>query len=234
MHKKLNALLVATAVSCLALAACTDDDNNNGTMDAGRDGSVVTDGGTDATADAKTNDASDATPAVVNDNQIVGLVEAVNAGEVSEAQLAQTKAVNADVIAFAGRMVTEHTQSNSDLATLRQQQSLTSDTSPLQQQVQAAVQQTLTKLQGLQGAAFDSAYMQAQVEAHGQVLTLLDQLLIPAAQNAALKTFLQTTRATVAAHLQAAQALNATLSDGGAGDGGSDADASDGAEGGDQ
>jgi len=59
------------------------------------------------------------------------------------------------------------------------------------------------------GAAFDTAYMDVQVVMHMRVLGLLDSTLIPSAQNAEVRTELQTMRTAVMQHLVEAQRIRA-------------------------
>jgi putative membrane protein len=228
--RRMNALLCTLATSALVnLAACSTDDST-ATVDAGADGSSEIDTGTDAsltvdaTADTSVPDSAGDSPdaPVLSDAQIVGVVSAANSGEIQEAQLAQSKSANADVVAFATMMVTDHTQSQTNLTALEQQSGISPAASAPQQQLQTTAQQTLTSLTSLSGVAFDIAYAGSQVTAHQTVLALLD-VAISQADNASLKTFLQTTRTAVAMHLGMAQALEAKLADAGVADSGSDA-----------
>jgi predicted outer membrane protein len=115
---------------------------------------------------------------------------------------------------------------NQSLFTLLDAQSLTAANSLLRQALSDQADMTLNTLWGVSQASFDLAYADSQVTMHMNVLSLLDNVLIPMAQNAALKTSLMQARATVAMHHTAAQALRAALT----GDGGaSEAGATDGA-----
>jgi putative membrane protein len=156
----------------------------------------------------------------LTDSEAAGVMMEANSGEVMIGNLATTKAMNAQVMAFAQQMVTEHTMANNRLMMLLQSDAgITAASSSTRQMLAMMAQMTLTQLSGLTGAAFDSAYISSQVTMHQQVLTLLDQVLIPSAQNAALKTELMSARATVMMHLTAAQTLAAMVggADGGAG-----------------
>jgi putative membrane protein len=73
----------------------------------------------------------------------------------------------------------------------------------------ATVQQNL---QGLTGADFDRAYIANEVALHQQVLDMIDQTLIPAAQNQDLKNLLTQVRPAVAAHLEHARQVQSGLS----------------------
>jgi len=61
------------------------------------------------------------------------------------------------------------------------------------------------------GAEFDRTYIDAQVREHAQVLGLLDDRLIPHAQNADLTKTLRAVRSKVAGHLKMAKDIQSTL-----------------------
>ena len=67
-------------------------------------------------------------------------------------------------------------------------------------------QQKLDSLKGLNGAAFDSAYASAQVEAHQMALDMLKNYAA-SGDNAQLKTFANGMIPTVTAHLNMAKGL---------------------------
>jgi putative membrane protein len=166
-------------------------------------------------------------------------MHAANLGEIQEAMLAETRAVNTDVRAFATRMNTDHSAADRDLLNVAADAgaALTPAESPVSVQLTAMAMQKLQALQPLQGIAFDRAYMTDQVEMHSQVLTLITDVLLPSAVNAALRMQLTIARDAVTMHLaQARSLLLIVSSDAGDAGGGADADAaadaSDGADGG--
>jgi putative membrane protein len=63
----------------------------------------------------------------------------------------------------------------------------------------------------MSGAEFDRAYIANKVTYHQTVLDAIDNTLIPNAQNAELRALLEQTRPAVAAHLQHAQELQASV-----------------------
>ncbi|MGH7330319.1 MAG: DUF4142 domain-containing protein, partial [Polyangiaceae bacterium] len=74
-------------------------------------------------------------------------------------------------------------------------------------------------LQNDSGTDFDVAYMDLQVNEHRQVLTTLDQKLIPNAQNAEFKSLLMKQRDKVADHLTKAESIQQSLGGAAAGTG---------------
>jgi predicted outer membrane protein len=65
----------------------------------------------------------------------------------------------------------------------------------------------VSQLQAAAEPAFDEFYVTSQVVVHQQVLAILDEELIPEADNADLMEYLDTVRDSVAAHLQVAEEL---------------------------
>ena len=95
--------------------------------------------------------------------------EAASGGmaEVQAAQLAQQRANSPQIKDFASRMITDHTQANTELQQIAQQESITLPSQPTGKDAAAA-----KKLSGLNGAAFDKAYSQDQLSDHQQVVAL--------------------------------------------------------------
>ena len=111
--------------------------------------------------------------------------------------------------AFARDMVREHTafQEESDrlahdLAVIPQL--------PLNEGTTLQAAATRTALTGARGAAFDRAYLDAEVTQHESTLQLL-QRATTAAENARLRAMLEAAIPTVQSHLDRAKALRRTL-----------------------
>jgi putative membrane protein len=144
----------------------------------------------------------------------MGLLHALNQGEIQAGTVAQSRAQNADVKAFAEQMVRDHTQldeKGSALATRLNISPMLPDSTLPNMQMEG-----LRALSDSSGAAasaatagqsFDVAYMTSQVAGHQRALAIVDAA-IAQAQNAELRTALQTdVRPPVAQHLQMAQQL---------------------------
>jgi putative membrane protein len=129
------------------------------------------------------------------------IVEAGKAGlaEVQMGNLALQNAQNADVKAFAQRMVTDHSKSNEEL-----QQLATAKGIALAAELSGDPQQALEHLGTLDGAAFDKAYMQHMVADHGKAVTLF-QNGSASAQDADLKAWATKTLPTLQEHATLAQ-----------------------------
>jgi putative membrane protein len=95
------------------------------------------------------------------DTGFVGKVSQGGAFEVQASQLAVTKAVSADVKAFAEQDVADHQKVNDELKSIAAAQSI-----PLAPSLKPMFQKKLDKLGTLSGAAFDKAYIADMAKVH--------------------------------------------------------------------
>jgi putative membrane protein len=124
--------------------------------------------------------------------------------EVQTAQLAQQRASSQQVKQFADRMIADHTQANTELQQIAEQENVTLPPQPTGKDAAAA-----KKLSGLNGAAFDKAYAQDELSDHQQDVALFRKEA-SSGQDPALKSFAQKTLPILQQHLQMAQALNSS------------------------
>lgn len=148
-------------------------------------------------------------PAVVEmqgDAEILGTLHQSNLNEINAAKMAQTISSDAGVRAFANQMVSDHT-------TLDQQDSILAAQLGLPPTLGDSImaRQGSAELDNLRarsgGAAFDVAYIGAQVQNHMQAFAIVDSSR-RVAQNPALRTALvKLIRPVIARHLQMAKSV---------------------------
>ena len=141
------------------------------------------------------------------DPQIAAIVVAANNVDIAAGELAKEKGSDAEVKAFAQRMITDHTAVNQQATDLVTRLAVTPEENPTSQQLTQGGESTRQTLSGLSGAEFDKAYIDNEVTYHQTVLDAIDQTLIPNADNAELKGLLEQVRPAIAAHLQHAQQI---------------------------
>lgn len=177
---------------------------------AGSDLGSAGDGGTTATgaggaeggaAGAMGGAGGEGGAAELTDARILHIVITANTGEINEAQVAVTRASNAAVLSFAEEMVTEHNAAINEANTIASNESITPETNPISEMLTQKSGETVAELNAVDAAEFDVAYMESQVEAHEDVLALIEDQLLPEADNAAVVDFLGDLRAEVEAHL---------------------------------
>ncbi len=171
--------------------------------------------GSPAPAFADTADAEPAAPVAsvepLTDEQIVGITEAVNKGEIEQAKVAQKKAKNPRVKKFASHMISQHTKAKQKGAKLVKQTKLTVADSAVATDLQSKTTEQLEKLKAAEVPDFDKDYTDGQVAQHQEVLDLLNTQLIPSATHPDLKARLEEERSMVEEHLTEAKDIQASL-----------------------
>lgn len=142
----------------------------------------------------------------LSDGQIAEILTTVDSGEIEQAQLALNKATDPEVRAFATHMVEQHTASKQAAAQLTSQ-TLRPAQSPKSKELQAAGVQTLERLNSADASNFDVSYIAAQIEQHADVLKLIEDQLLPAVNEPALRDYLGNARGMVQQHLDRARQI---------------------------
>lgn len=146
-----------------------------------------------------------------NDAQIAGIVIAANTVDINGGKVAQSRAHDKDVKAFAKQMVTDHTGLNKATSDLAKKLKLKAEESATSKSLKDDGAATLKKLKGMKGAEFDKAYIDNEVTYHQAVLDTIDKTLMPNAKNAELKALLEKARPTIDDHLQHAKKIQSSM-----------------------
>ena len=146
-----------------------------------------------------------------SDAQIAGIVVTANQIDIDAGKLAKAQSRNKQVQDFAQQMITDHTAVNKQAAALAGKLGVKPQDRDTSQSLKQSAAETTKKLKGLKGAQFDRAYVDNEVAYHQQVLDAIDKVLIPSAQNAELKGLITRVRPAIAAHLEHAKHLQASL-----------------------
>jgi len=186
-----------------------DASDGDGSASNGADGSASSDGGVDASA-------GDAASAQLTDPQIAAVTSTANEGEVLQANTARPKLSNASAQGFADMMVTMHTAAQARQSALLMQKGITPEPNAISTMLKQESDAIVAQLSAAP-APVDVAYIDAQVTVHQKVLDTLDTVLIPSADDPALKADLMTTRSEVSAHLSMAKGIQTQLAAGGDG-----------------
>ena len=199
-----RALALALAVPALLLAACAKEGGED-------DAAATADTAATVAAPSPPPTSPEAATATVTDPQIAAIVVAANAVDSTAGELAKTKGTSQEVKDFGNMMVTDHSGVNQQAVALVTRLGVTPEQNPTSQSLTQGGEQNVQQLQGLSGAEFDRAYIDNEVQYHQTVLDAIDQTLIPSAQNAELKSLLQTVRPAVQAHLDRARQIQGSL-----------------------
>ncbi len=124
-----------------------------------------------------------------------------NLFEIQTSQLALSKSASAAVKGFAQQMINDHTNAQTQLAALAKAQGV-----PLPTMLPPDLQLKVVALSGLDGAAFDAAYIQEQTLGH-QLAVSVFQNELAAGKNADTKNLATALLPAITMHLQEIQAL---------------------------
>jgi putative membrane protein len=155
----------------------------------------------------------------ITDPQIVGVVTVADQIDINAAKLALKKTKNDQVKQFAQQMIDDHTKLQNSVNDLGKKLNVKPAPSDTSKSLRTAAAAEMKKLQGLNGKAFDTEYINHEVAYHQQVIDAAGNVLIPNAQNAELKSALQGAAPLLQGHLDHAKQIQASL--GGSSSGGS-------------
>lgn len=147
----------------------------------------------------------------LTDPQIAHVAVTANTVDAEMGRLAEERAASEEVRAFARTMIADHTGVNERAGELAGRLGVTPEENAVSRSLQQGAEEARARLETLDGAAFDRAYMEREVEYHQAVLDALDGTLIPGADNDELRSLLEEVRPAIAAHLERARGILASL-----------------------
>jgi putative membrane protein len=157
------------------------------------------------------NGAAFAEGAKPSDPQIAHIAYTAGVIDISAAKLAESKASNKEVKAFAADMVRDHETVNKQALDLVKKLNVTPEDNDTSKALSKQAADKRAELEKLNGAAFDKEYIANEVAYHKQVNGALETQLIPSASNAELKNLLQTGLKIFQGHQQHAEHVAADL-----------------------
>jgi putative membrane protein len=191
----------ADSTSVASNGAVTSDSANAKTANGMAAGATASPTGTGSNAGTSSSSGT------LSDADITSVIHEVNAGEIAAGKLASTKATNNDVKSFARDMVKDHSAMDgkdeklaSGGASSSAADSVTKANTATSEQLKSAGS----------GAAFDKAYIDAQVTGHENALAFL-QRAQTSAQSADLKKLVAAAIPDVQKHLDRARSLQSKI-----------------------
>ena len=140
---------------------------------------------------------------------ILSRLELANTAEIQTSEVAAGRAQSPAVKKMALTLLTHHRQNRKQVEALAKQKGV--DLVPASGGSTARDTSGVLALRSLDGAAFDSAYVSGQIEAHRTNLDAIENQMLPAAQDADLRQFLQKTQAAMEKHLAGLQDIQSQL-----------------------
>src|SRR5690606_7829811 len=147
----------------------------------------------------------------LSDPQIAAVLDVANQGEIEQAELAQERATSEPVRGYAAAMITGHGAAARQQSQILEQRGIRPEYNPAAEELMDRSMQTQEMLRHLRGAEFDRAYMQPQLDQQRMPLRMLDEDLIPNAEDPQYRADLEQLRADIEAHLANAQRIQGEL-----------------------
>lgn len=145
------------------------------------------------------------------DPQIAHIAYTADNIDIAASKQAIAKSHNKAVLAFASEMVRDHGAVNDQALALVKKLNVTPEANPTSAALSKQASITLRRLSRLRGRSFDRAYARNEVAYHKTVNGALANTLIPSANNAELKSLLQTGLKLFREHQHHAEHLAANL-----------------------
>jgi putative membrane protein len=146
----------------------------------------------------------------LSDAQILLVLDTLNQGEVEEAYAVLPRLADADVKAFAQDMVTDHGAARQSVSATAEVLGEAPTPSETQSSLKSEAEANVAALRATPTNSLDAMYIELQVSAHAEALTLLDELTA-AADAEELTTLLAMLKTAVQQHYERAQELQAAL-----------------------
>ena len=146
-----------------------------------------------------------------SDAQIAHIAYTAGDLDVKAAKVALEKSKNPDVRAFADNMVKDHTAVNDKALALVKKLGVTPEDNDTSKGLVKQESEKQAELAKLSGPGFDKAYVDNEVAYHKTVIAALEKTLIPSAENAELKSLLQTGVKIFKGHEEHAETIASSL-----------------------
>jgi putative membrane protein len=215
MNTKTTLTFTAAVLSMALLTACNQGGDTGAGAAAGDTTAATDASATGASADAMNPGGTQPADAgAMTEADALGLVMLVDEHEIASAEQARDKKTSAPVREYADMLHTEHTANLERARALESSTGVTAGSGAMVTEMRAKMEADRTRMAGLEGEEFERAYVTAKAQGHQEVLTMLEQQLIPAAQNDAVRQHLQVMRDAVAKHLEHARELQGQVAGG--------------------
>jgi putative membrane protein len=145
-----------------------------------------------------------------DDATIVAIFDAANTADIETGQLAMERGSTEAVRTYGRMLMNDHTNVRKLGRDLAAKLSVT-PTPPTDDSAARAHAAAMTRLRGLNGQAFDRAFLQHEIAFHSSVVDAVTTTLLPAIDNAELKALVEKVAPAFVAHQKAAETMLAKL-----------------------
>jgi putative membrane protein len=147
----------------------------------------------------------------LNDAEIASVAVTANQIDIDYSKIAVLKSKNEQVLTFAKTMAADHQAVIDQAVALVTKLKVTPQDNDVSKKMNADAEATRKTLKAKSAADFDKAYIDNEVAYHKAVISAVETVLIPQAQNAELKALLQKVLPTLKTHLEHAQMVQKSL-----------------------
>jgi putative membrane protein len=140
-----------------------------------------------------------------------GVLGAIHEGEVEQGELAQKKASDPRVRAYAEKVVSDHKARMLKDQQLMSGLGISAKENDISKQIKSSADRQNAHLESLSGIDFDRTYLDNQIGYYRMVLDTFDRDLLPNARDAQIRATLQSAREKANDHLKEAQDLRNAL-----------------------
>jgi putative membrane protein len=145
-----------------------------------------------------------------DDPTIVAIFDAANTADIETGKLAAERGASKEVRDFGTMLARDHEAVRTMGRDLAKKLNVT-PTSPTDDQAAKDHASAMKRLRGLEGAAFDRAFLQHEIAFHKAVIDAMQSTLLPAIDNGELKALVEKVAPAFHAHMVAAQELEKKL-----------------------
>jgi putative membrane protein len=147
----------------------------------------------------------------LTDPEIAHVAVTANKVDIGYAELAKQKSKTPEVLKFAQTMASDHQAIINQAVALVTKLHVTSKDNAMSKKLVTDAEKTKAMLRTKSGKDFDKAYIDNEVAYHKAVISVVENVLIPQAQNAELKALLEKVLPTLKAHLAHAEMVQASI-----------------------
>lgn len=146
----------------------------------------------------------------LSDEEVAHVAVVANQIDIDYAAIAKEKSKDAEILKFAETMTNDHKAVIGQATDLVKKLSVTPKENSVSKKLLADAEQTKKTLRTKSGKAFNKAYIDNEVAYHKAVISAVEGLLIPEAENGELKSLLQNVVPALKTHLAHAEMVQKT------------------------
>jgi putative membrane protein len=147
----------------------------------------------------------------LGDDEIASVAVVANKGDIQFAQVAEKRSKNAEILKFAQTMSADHQAVIDQAVALVTKLKVTPKDNAVSKKMTADAAKTVKMLNAKSAQDFDKAYIDNEVAYHKAVISAVETVLIPQAQNAELKSLLTNVVPALKTHLEHAEMVQSHL-----------------------